>query len=77
MDYISYRFFMVLGTIGIEIKNWYLNLIGSLLVVVPVLLILNLLRKDESVNEAKRFLYNILFWFFVVSFGFGFIISLF
>lgn len=57
-----------MNEIDIHIKSWIGNALGALFFLVPLLLLLYLLKKDEDISMKFRILAKFLFWFFIICY---------
>ncbi len=68
-----------MNELDIHIQSWLGNTIGTLLFLMPLLVLLYLLKKDEDISKEYRIIAKIIFWFMIICLlggGIGEVIAL-
>lgn len=66
----------ILNEMNIKIESWIGNAIGTFIFLLPIQILLFMLGRDERLTEKKRMCFKIAFWFIVICYLLGGIISI-
>ena len=65
---LEYICLSIMDKLDLHIKSWIGNAIGTLVFLTPLLILLNLLEKDEDISAKVRFSSKIVFWFLIICY---------
>ena len=66
----------ILNEKNIKIQSWVGNAIGMFIFLLPIQILLFMLGRDERFTEKKKMCFKIAFWFIVICYLLGGIVSL-
>lgn len=66
--------FNIMKSLGIVINSWFFNGLATFCMLAPILLLLGFYKRDSNSTVAKL-VYNVIFWFLIICFIAGGIIT--